>query len=92
MHREVKGSDITPNIVLQCLISAIIKENALLLHVLPWEQLGDGSERVLSSDGWWLLSTEMSQGTEVFSLCQSCGPWAQGTGRVQSVFLEEFLC
>lgn len=39
MHEEVKGSDITPNIVLHCLVSAIIKEYALLLDVLPWEQL-----------------------------------------------------
>lgn len=56
MHGEVKGFDITPNIVLYCLIPAIIKEYALLLDVLPWEQLRDGNEYVLSSDGWWLSS------------------------------------
>lgn len=51
MHREVKGSDITSNIVLCCLISVIINEYALLLNVIPWEQLRDGNEYVLTCDG-----------------------------------------
>lgn len=49
--REVKGSDITSNILLYCLISVIINEYAFLLNVMPWEQLRDGNEYVLTRDG-----------------------------------------
>lgn len=50
MHREIRGSDITSNIVLYCLISVIINEYALLLNVMPWEQLRDGNECALTRD------------------------------------------
>ena len=51
MHRKVKGSDITYSIVLCYLISVIINEYAILLNVMPWEQLRDGNEYVLTCDG-----------------------------------------
>lgn len=88
MHGEAKGSDITPNIVLHCLISAIMKEYGLLLDVLPWEQLRDGSEYVLSSDGWWLLSILWSvsgdRGVFIVAGLGSLGavaPWHRELGR-----------
>lgn len=89
-HREAKGSDITPNIVLHCLISAIIREYALLLDVLPWEQLREW----ICAEQWWLVVIEHSvkclRGQRCFhcgspGVSGGCGPMGWGTGKVQSV-------
>ena len=99
MHREVKGSDITSNIVLYCLISVIINEYALLLNVMPWEQLRDGNEYVLTCDGWSLLRIirKVSVDVGVFTVAVlgppgDCGPIVRRTVKMRSAFLKEFLC
>jgi len=91
LHREVMGSDVTSNVVLYCLISVIIDGYALLLNVVPWEQLRDGNEYVLIGRenhvkclGGHRCVDRGSRG--------DCGPVVWRAVEMQSAFLKEVLC